>query len=145
MDTLSLLQFRLTGGLPGAARAWQRLISARLGHCGVSSACVGPLLLIGRSDGGLHQIGLAQQLGMESPSLVRLLDKLVAADLVRREADPGDRRANRLWLTEDGQALHQKLEQDLIELRREVLAEMSREELKTVIKLYRLLGRLPPF
>jgi MarR family transcriptional regulator for hemolysin len=138
-NDLSLLQFQLTRGLPPASRAWQRLVEARLGHHGISSGCIGPLLLIGRSGGGLRQIHLAQQLGIESPSLVRLLDKLAVLGLVRREADAQDRRANQLWLTESGQLLHEQLEQDLTELRQDVFGPMSQAELEVVQKLYRLL------
>jgi MarR family transcriptional regulator for hemolysin len=95
--------------------------------------------MIGRSNGGLRQVTLAQQLGMEGPSLVRLLDKLTAAGLVRREADANDRRANQLWLTDAGRPVHAELEQGLIELRAQVLSQMSEQELTAVLKLYRLI------
>ena len=37
-----------------------------------------PLLMIGRLGDGVHQVKVAQASGMESPSLVRLLDRLVS-------------------------------------------------------------------
>lgn len=141
MDERQQLYFQLTNGLLPSARQWQRLVQERLGHHGISSACIGPFLSIGRSNGGLHQVMLAQQLGIEGPSLVRLLDKLAAAGLVRRECDANDRRANQLWLTEAGRRLHRKLEQGLIELRTEVLADLSEAELRAVLKLYRLIDQ----
>jgi len=142
MDERQQLHFQLTNGLLPSARQWQRLVQGRLGHHGISSACISPFMYIGRSNGGLHQVTLAQQLGIEGPSLVRLLDKLAAAGLVRRESDVNDRRANKLWLTEAGRRLHCQLEQGLIELRADVLAELSDAELKAVLKLYRLIDQV---
>ena len=111
---------QLSAGLLVASRQWQRLADQAFGEFGLSSACTGPLLMIGRSGGGIRQVALAQQLGMEGPSLVRLLDKLCAQALVRREADSSDRRANQLWLTEAGQALVGQIEARLVALRAEV-------------------------
>ncbi len=139
MATKQALQFQLTAGIPPAMRAWQRLIEVRHGHLGISSACIAPLLMIGRADDNLRQVELARQLGMKGPSLVRLLDKLAEADLIRRESDASDSRANRLRLTAAGQGLHRKLEQGLIELRHEVLDKLTTAELQAVLKLYKLL------
>ena len=141
MDERQQLHFQLTNGLLPSARQWQRLVQGRLGHHGISSACIGPFMFIGRANGGLNQVTLAQLLGIEGPSLVRLLDRLAAAGLVRRESDAMDRRANQLWLTEAGHRLHRKLEQGLIELRAEVLADLSDAELGAVLKLYRLMDQ----
>ncbi|MGA0586074.1 MarR family winged helix-turn-helix transcriptional regulator [Dyella sp. KRB-257] len=141
MDDRQQLRFQVTNGLLPNARQWQRIVQERLGHHGISSACIGPFMFIGRSDGGLHQVMLAQQLGIEGPSLVRLLDKLAAAGLVRRESDANDRRANQLWLTEAGRRLHRKLEQGLTQLRADVLAALSDAELRAVLKLYRLIDQ----
>ncbi|UUS15263.1 MarR family transcriptional regulator [Stenotrophomonas sp. CD2] len=85
-------------------------------------------------------VALAQQLGMEGPSLVRLLDKLCASDLVRRESDASDRRANLLWLTDAGHALVSELEDQLIGLRQDVFGELSMDELHAVLKAWRLLA-----
>ncbi len=85
LDERTVLQMQLSSGLLYAGRQWQRLADSRLGSYGISTACTMPLLMIGRSGGGIRQVALAQQLGMEGPSLVRLLDKLCASDLVRRE------------------------------------------------------------
>lgn len=139
MDTASPLA-RLSGGLLLASRQWQRLVDVALERFGISGACTAPLLLIGRSGGGIRQVALAQKLGMEGPSLVRLLDRLGEQGLVRREADAHDRRANLLWLTEAGQALVGQLEARLVELRQEVFGTLAAGEIETVLKLWRLLG-----
>lgn len=141
MNTTLALQVQLSSGLLLASRQWQRLADTALSRYGISGACTAPLLLIGRSGGGIRQVTLAHQLGMEGPSLVRLLDKLCAQTLVRRESDTSDRRANLLWLTEAGEELAAKLEAQLVELRQELLGPMSDDELRAVLKLWDLLGR----
>ncbi|MCD7100169.1 MarR family transcriptional regulator [Stenotrophomonas sp. MMGLT7] len=147
MDQPQTRLLNLTSGLFPAARQWQRLAGARLAGYGISSGCVGPLLMIGRSGGGIRQVALAQQLGMEGPSLVRLLDKLATSELIRRECDASDRRANLLWLTDKGQALFVQLEQELIALRAEVLSGLPDKDIEAVLRVYQMLAeavsRLP--
>lgn len=140
LDERTRLQMQLSSGLLQSGRQWQRLADTALGSHGISTACTMPLLMIGRSGGGIRQVTLAQQLGLEGPSLVRLLDKLSASGLVRRECDASDRRANLLWLTEEGQALVSELEQKLIGLRQEVFGELSMDELRAVLKVWQLLS-----
>lgn len=140
LDQRTQLQMQLSSGLLHAGRQWQRLADTTLGTYGISTACTMPLLMIGRSGGGIRQVALAQQLGMEGPSLVRLLDKLSASGLVRRECDASDRRANLLWLTDPGQALVSELEARLIDLRQEVFGALSLDELRAVLKVWHLLA-----
>lgn len=140
LDERTRLQMQLSSGLLYAGRQWQRLADTTLDSYGISTACTMPLLMIGRAGGGIRQVTLAQQLGMEGPSLVRLLDKLSASGLVRRECDASDRRANLLWLTDEGQALVSELEQRLIGLRQDVFGELSLEELRAVLKVWQLLA-----
>jgi len=48
---------------------------------------------------GAKQNELAEALDIAPITLVRLIDKLAAAGMVERRADPADRRAHRLYLT----------------------------------------------
>ena len=147
MESPSTQLMRLTSGLGPAARQWQRLADSHVGSHGITTACVGTMLMIGRSGGGIRQVTLAQQLGLEGPSLVRLLDKLCSSGLVRRECDVNDRRANLLWLTDRGQTTFVELEQALNALRAQLLGELSVQDIEGVLKFYRVLAeastRLP--
>jgi MarR family transcriptional regulator for hemolysin len=49
---------------------------------------------------GINQSGLAEILEIEPITIARLLDRMEEAGLVERRADPADRRARRLFLTE---------------------------------------------
>ncbi|KAB7768808.1 MarR family winged helix-turn-helix transcriptional regulator [Xanthomonas maliensis] len=131
---------QLSAGLLVASRQWQRLADQAFESFGLSGATSGPLLMIGRSGGGIRQVALAQQLGMEGPSLVRLLDRLCAQGLVQRQADQRDRRANQLWLTKEGHALAERIEARLDALRAEVFGDLGEDELQVVLKLWGLIG-----
>jgi MarR family transcriptional regulator for hemolysin len=139
LDERTLLHMQLSSGLLYAGRQWQRLADQRLARFDLTVACAMPLLMMDRSEGGIRQVTLAQQLGVEGPSLVRVIDKLAASGLIRRESDATDRRANLLWLTEAGQALVNALEQELIGLRQDVFGSLSLEELRTALKVWQLL------
>ncbi|WJI15873.1 MULTISPECIES: MarR family winged helix-turn-helix transcriptional regulator [Pseudoxanthomonas] len=128
----------MSSGLMQAGRQWQKVVDAALAGHGLSNAMTTPLLMIGRAGGGVRQIELAQLIGVEGPSLVRILDKLAAAGLVRRENDVSDRRANKLWLTEAGEAIRQQLETQLNALRKKTFGDMSDAEMEAVLKLYRI-------
>ena len=49
---------------------------------------------------GINQSGLAELLDLEPITIARLVDRMEEAGLVDRRADPADRRARRLYLTE---------------------------------------------
>lgn len=131
-------RFLLSSGLILAGRQWQKVVDNALAGQDISNAMTMPLLMIGRSGGGIRQVELAQLIGVEGPSLVRILDKLAAAGLVRRESDANDRRANLLWLTEEGQAQLGHLENQLAELRNQTFGELSPQEMDTILRFYRM-------
>jgi DNA-binding MarR family transcriptional regulator len=59
--------------------------------------------------GGINQGGLAEILEVEPITLGRMIDRLQDAQLVERRPDPADRRAWRLFLTDKGTLLLDKL------------------------------------
>ena len=54
---------------------------------------------------GSNQGALAEMLEVEPITLGRMIDRLQEAELVERRADPADRRAWRIFLTERGENL----------------------------------------
>ena len=129
-----------------ATRHWRRVCQATLANYGISEACAMPLLIIGRLGAGVRQITVAQAVGMESPSLVRLLDQLCKAGYVERCEDASDRRAKTLALTDTGREVMQSIERELIRLRRTVLDGVSLADQQAalrVIKAFEAAGQLP--
>jgi DNA-binding MarR family transcriptional regulator len=69
---------------------------------GVSPQQYRMLKLIGA--GGERSARLAEKLAVAKPTLTSTADSLVSAGLATRQAEPGDRRVVRLFLSEAGQA-----------------------------------------
>ncbi|GGD18009.1 MarR family winged helix-turn-helix transcriptional regulator [Aureimonas glaciei] len=130
------LRFNLTTAIHRVGRHWRRLVRDIAVQHGISEACAHPLATIGRLGDGLRQGALAEEVGMEGPSLVRLLDQLCSCGLVERRDDPVDRRAKTLWLTDKGRAAVERIGQDLIGLRAEVLNGISREDLEATLRVF---------
>lgn len=103
------------------ARRWRQLLDDRLRDTGLSQARWLALLHLHRLGDGVSQITLAQSIGIEGASLVRILDDLESRGLVERHADPQDRRAKRLVLTPDGALAMQQVEGIADALRSELL------------------------
>lgn len=80
-----------------------------------------------RND-GVTQSELAVILDVEKPSLGRLLDRLEAKGWIRREGDAGDRRAKRVFLTEEVQPAIKAMRTAAAEVRREALAGLPSED-----------------
>ena len=91
-----------TANLMVLSRAYRGAADKALADYGLSQATAWPVILAGRLGDGVRQGALAEALGVEGPSLVRVLDQLVAAGLMERREDPHDRRAKTLHLTEAG-------------------------------------------
>ena len=140
MTSLESLRFAFTSHLLLAGKQWRQLSQGAIGEYGISAAGAGPLLFIRRLGQGVRQVELAEYVGLEGASLVRLLDQLCAAGLVRREVDASDRRANALRLTEAGEALAEKLESELSQLRAKVFASVSREDFEAVLRVFEALS-----
>lgn len=119
-----------------AGRQWRRLANATTEAHGVSEAKALPLVLIGRLGGEPRQNALAEAVGIEGPSLVRLLDQLEAAGLVIRKEDPTDRRAKVLSLTEAGRSVVARIEADLDRLRKTVFATVSASDLEASLRVF---------
>ena len=74
-------------------------------ECGIPHTWFEVLLRISRGDGGQISMGaLAHQVALTSGGITRMLDRMIAAGLVRRVPCPTDRRVYFAALTNQGQA-----------------------------------------
>ncbi|MBN3785379.1 MarR family transcriptional regulator [Burkholderia sp. Ac-20353] len=135
MTNLHDLRLAVSSLLVLSARKWRRTSDAVLTAYGVSEACAAPLLMVGRLGEGLRQGTLADHVGIEGPSLVRLLDQLCAAGLVRRDEDPSDRRAKTISLTAAGRSVTAMMEDDLRTLRAHALKGVTRADLEAALRV----------
>ena len=125
-----------TANLMVLSRAYRGAADKALVDYGLSQATAWPVILAGRLGDGMRQGALAEALGVEGPSLVRVLDQLVAAGLMERREDPHDRRARTLHLTEAGHALRAQVEDVLVELRRRIFNGISESDLEASLRVF---------
>ncbi|PCE30772.1 MarR family winged helix-turn-helix transcriptional regulator [Burkholderia ubonensis] len=135
MTNLHDLRLAVSSMLVLSARKWRRTSDDVLTAYNVSEACAAPLLIVGRLGEAVRQRTLADHVGIEGPSLVRLLDQLCAAGLARRDDDPGDRRAKTISLTDAGRVVTAKMEEDLRVLRARVLKGVTRADLEATLRV----------
>jgi DNA-binding MarR family transcriptional regulator len=101
MRTNSRPDRRLIFLLNVAQRRVQRFVASQTREGRVTSAQSGLLFVLGRRDGALMgEAGAALDLGM--PGISGLAERMAAAGLIEKRADPDDGRASRLWLTAAG-------------------------------------------
>ena len=100
MDESPPLNIRQVFGrrLGYTARQWRLAVDERLQPFGLTEATWLPLLHLARGRMPMRQKDLAESVGIESSTLVRLIDALDEAGLIERRTDC-DRRARILCLT----------------------------------------------
>lgn len=84
------------------ARTWRRAVDQRLLPFGLTEATWLPLVHLSRAAHPLRQKELATSLALDGSSVVRLIDALEQAGMVRRCEEDGDRRAKVIVLTDVG-------------------------------------------
>ena len=80
-----------------------------------------------RND-GVTQTELADILEIEKPTLGRLLDRLESNGWIRREEHTDDRRAKRVFLTDEVDPAMKAMREAAAELRRDALAGLTRDQ-----------------
>src|ERR1700687_5165060 len=105
--------------LSDVARTMRTYIDQRAREHGMTRAQWGVLLRLERQE-GMTQAEIGESLEIQPISLVRLIDRLCLHGLIERRPHPRDRRANRLYLTEQGRATFARL----VPLGKEVAAEI---------------------
>lgn len=123
----------ITARLLRVARLYRKAADRALAAYGLSEAQAIPVLHIARCGGGVRQHHLAEEMGIQGPSLVRLLDQLCAQGLVERRDDRQDRRAKTLHLTAAGEALAARVETVLQTWRGQLMAPLSDDALNDLL------------
>ena len=126
-------EHRLVFLLNVAQRRLQRWIAAQNQQSGVTAVQSGLLFVLGLRDGVLMgEAGAALDLG--PPGISGLVDRMTAANLIRRRADPDDGRAWRLWLTPAGRAALAQSKAGLAEINARLAEGFTDTEIEIVAR-----------
>ncbi|MCW9035813.1 MAG: MarR family transcriptional regulator [Rhodospirillales bacterium] len=109
---------------------------AAVGSESITPGLLGALTIIGANE-GLSQNMLADALALDRSTLVSVIDKLEARQLVKREKSPQDRRRHALFLTNDGREVLARTKQKVVEHEKKISQGMSPEERAKLIDLLR--------
>ena len=129
----------MTAALVRVARLYRQGVDEALSGLGLSDALALPVVVLGRRPEGIRQNQLADELGVEGPSLVRLLDRLVGDGLVERREDPADRRAKLVTLTAEGRRHSERAAKALDAYRADLLDSTAPDDIQATLRLLRTL------
>ena len=125
-DRLGFLMVTLT-------RQWRRLVEEQLAASGLTDATWTPLLHLRAWGDGVTQKELAESVGLDGSSLVRLLDILEGKGWLERRADVADRRSKRLFLTEAGKTAIDSIRATMLEAERAMLLDLGDAEVEAML------------
>ena len=111
------------------SRAWRYEMNRALRPLGLNLSMRLVLVQLQRNPGGLQQADLARNLGIEGPTLVRLLDKLEQKGWIARITSPDDRRRKFTVLTPEAAEQVRAIEQLSERLRSRMMGGLTTEQL----------------
>jgi MarR family transcriptional regulator for hemolysin len=132
---MSDLEERFSDALHSTSRSWRQAVDRRLKYLGVSQASWMTIAITAKARSPLSQSELADKLGVEGATMVAMIDRLVKAGLVVREASTTDRRVKRVILTPAGSKIYEKVRAEAVALRRELLANTDQKKLLVATEL----------
>jgi len=118
------------------ARRWRQVLDAHLAAAGLSDATWVPLVHLQACGGGIMQKELATLVGIDSSSLVRLLDILTRQGLVERRVDAADGRARLVHLTEAGEQRVAEIRRELAKGEAEMLADFTDADIAVMLQQF---------
>jgi len=104
-------------------------VAAEFQSSGLTDATWRPLLHLHILGEDIRQKDLAASLGIEGPSLVRLIDILITKDLIERSEDVSDRRAKLLRLAPKGLKLVDRIRKTVTGLEDGIFGSFDDNEL----------------
>ena len=92
-------------------------------------------ILRGAGEKGLPTLEIAERMVEHAPGVTRLLDRLEAKSLVRRQRCPEDRRQVLCWLTDAGTGLVERLDEPVDSADAEAVAMLGPEDQERLLRL----------
>ena len=119
-----------------AAALWRVRIDERLRPRGMTQATWRILWTLRNAEMRYSQRDLAVRLGIETPTLVPILDRMEARNLLRREPDEQDRRKKIIVMTAQGEAEAAIIEVEVLAIRQQMLAGIGEADLQAGRRIF---------
>ncbi|MCW8330956.1 MarR family transcriptional regulator [Photobacterium sp. SDRW27] len=111
-----------------------KMFEAELKKQGLTIA-LWPTLMCLWEEEGVTQSDISKKSKVENSTTTRTLDKLEKLELVERQPDPNSRRSFRIYLTDEGRALKERLLPIPVAVNKELLSSLEPDEQKEMIRL----------
>jgi len=92
-------------------------------------------ILRGAGTDGVPTLEVAARMIEQTPGITRLLDRLEAKELVRRQRCPHDRRQHLCWITPKALAMLAKLDAPTLRAHEESMKKLRKKDRETFIRL----------
>ncbi len=89
---------------------------------------------------GINQRELADELELETPTLVRILDAMEAQNFIERRSAQSDRRAKLIHTTEAGKVIAAEIDALAASVRADILKGISEEDVAVALKVIRAMA-----
>lgn len=134
------LQYEVSIKLGLTSRRFRARFAERVKSSSQTEARWSALFQLSHEPRGLIQSELAERMGIQGPTLVRLLDALEMQGLVQRFSTPEDRRAKRVMIQPEGKRMMKEVDAVAAQLRDDAFAGISMDELAVTLKVLDRLG-----
>lgn len=125
-DAIDSVQF--VDVLLKVSRKLRNLFDARIRCQGLTLARALALKAL-KYQNGFYRKHLAEELGIENATLVRIIDALEAQGLVARDISTGDRRARYITLTPKGREIVDRIEAYAAELSNDIINGIKKQDI----------------
>ena len=140
-DMKTILQVPLGNQIGRVHRLWRSAITAAVQSLDMTEARWTAMLHLHLLGEGATQQALAQELGIEMPSLTRTLGQLVEQDMLERRPHPTDRRAQCLYFTHAGQQMLTKLIDRTMQIRQALYQDLTPAAVQQLVQSLDLMER----
>ncbi|MFO7808141.1 MarR family winged helix-turn-helix transcriptional regulator [Guyparkeria sp.] len=119
------------------SRLWRVQVNETLSEFDLTASAWAVLRILRDEGEGRTQKELAGELGIEGPTLVKLLDGLEKGNWIERRISESDRRAKTIWLKPEARKHMKAADMALDRFRHRVIGELTDEEKRDYMTLSR--------
>lgn len=142
MQAQGTIQEKFGVAIGDVSRAWRDKVTQRLKPTGLSQSRWTALLYLSRIEGGLAQSDLARMLGIEAPTVTRLVKQLENEGWVTRIAPPEDARVKMVRLTPKARRVVVRINAAITQLRAETVGRLSEDQARAGFDTLQILQKL---
>ena len=127
---------RLASAIHRVGAVWRARLDERLRPWKMTQATWRTLWVLRLAEERYNQRSLATRLGIETPTMVHIVDRMESLGLLVREPDSRDRRQKFIAITEAGLKLAEEIEGEVLAVREEMLRGIPDTELALALGIF---------